>query len=111
MSDLTHSTSAPLSALLSVTAIGNGTIWCATTTSPALPDPEKNSSACSSPSVSSSKPATVASIKGPEYVDPGAFSDSDFEEEKHASPHTTEKAKKLDAGARSFVPGKATYGQ
>ena len=71
MSGPKNSTSAPLSSMLSVTGIGNGTTWGATTTT--------------------SKPATASSVKGPEYVDPGAFSDNDFEEENHA----TKRAKKL----------------
>lgn len=50
-------------------------------------------------------------------MDPGAFSDDDFEEGSYVdvkasglrAPHVAQNAKKLHPGALSFVPEKAAY--
>jgi hypothetical protein len=117
MSDSTNFTNAPLSSLLSVTGIGNGTTWCATTPPLAPPESEADTSTCSSPSVTSSSFTAIPSFKKPKYVDPGAFSDDDFEEGSYVdvkasglrAPHVAQNAKKLNPGALSFVPEKAAY--
>lgn len=118
MPDLTNPTNAPLSTLLSVTGIGNGSTWAASTAAPGSAEADAGSSACSSLSVSSSSTATILTSEESAYADPGAFSDDEFDETEEyveeLAPRLevfrgTQK-KELNPGARSFVPGKAMYG-
>ena len=104
----TMSDNSPLSLLLSVTGIGSGSTWAASSLT--LNESDENLPTCSSPPTPPPQ----------DSKDPGAFSDDEFDDDADpfvpslasgvALLYGAQEGRKLDLGAKSFVPGKASHG-